>query len=210
VRVRDPDVITDTLSLLDWKRRVFELYQQVRAAPDPAEAWLEWRRVRDDLFATHPQTPLPAERLVVFRGLAYYPYDPAMRVEARLRPAEQEIVRLPTAGIEEIAFRRFGTATFELDGAGRHLDVYWLDGYGGGVFVPLADATNGEETYGGGRYILDTVKGSDLGANGNALLLDFNFAYNPSCSYNDRWVCPLAPPGNRLALAIRAGERSDG
>ena len=203
------DVITDTLSLLDWKRRVFELYQRVRAAPDPVEAWSLWRRERDDLFGNHPQTPLPPERLAVFRGLAYYPYDPAMRVAARLEPAAEDVVRLPTAGTEEITFRRIGTAVFDLAGGEQRLDVFWLEGYGGGLFLPLADATNGEETYGGGRYILDTVKGSDLGSSGAGLQLDFNFAYNPSCSYDDRWVCPLAPPGNRLTLAIRAGERFD-
>ena len=63
------------------------------------------------------------------------------------------------------------------------------------------------ETYGAGRYLLDTVKGSDLGSERGRLILDFNFAYNPSCSYDPRWVCPLAPPGNRLPIAIRGGER---
>jgi uncharacterized protein (DUF1684 family) len=209
VQVPSSDLVADTLSLLDWKRRVFELYQRVRGASDPVEAWSWWRQERDDLFGTHPQTPLPRERLATFRGLAYYDYDPAMRVPARLEPAAEDVVRLPTAGVEEITFRRIGTAVFELAGAEQGLDAYWLEGYGGGLFLPVADATCGEETYGGGRYILDTVKGSDLGTNGDGIRLDFNFAYNPSCSYDDRWVCPLAPPGNRLPLAIRAGERFD-
>ena len=82
-----------------------------------------------------------------------------------------------------------------------------LDGYGGGVFLSFADATSGTETYGACRYLLDTVKGSDLGEHGGRLVLDFNFAYNPSCAYDPRWVCPLAPPGNRLAIPVRAGER---
>ena len=74
-------------------------------------------------------------------------------------------------------------------------------------FVPFRDGTSGAETYGGGRYVLDTVKGSDLGLEAGRLVLDFNFAYNPSCSYDPRWVCPLSPPANRLSLTIRAGER---
>ena len=73
--------------------------------------------------------------------------------------------------------------------------------------MPFADATSGDETYGAGRYVLDTIKGADLGVDGDRLVLDFNFAYNPSCSYDPRWVCPLAPPANRLAVAVRAGER---
>jgi uncharacterized protein len=75
------------------------------------------------------------------------------------------------------------------------------------VFVPFADATAGDETYGAGRYLLDTVKGADLGTDGGRLVLDFNLAYNPSCSYDPRWSCPLAPPPNRLAVAVRMGER---
>ncbi len=87
------------------------------------------------------------------------------------------------------------------------MDLYWLEGYAGGLFVPFADATSGATTYGAGRYLLDTVKGADLGTRDGRLVLDFNFAYNPSCSYDPRWSCPLAPPGNRLTVAITAGER---
>ena len=86
-----------------------------------------------------------------------------------------------------------------LDGQELSLDLHWLEGYGGGIFVAFADATSGSETYGGGRYVLDSVKGADLGQDGERLVLDFNFAYNPSCAYDPRWICPLAPASNRLA-----------
>ena len=69
-----------------------------------------------------------------------------------------------------------------------------------------ADASSGDETYGAGRYLLDTVKGADLGQRDRCLVMDFNFAYHPSCHYDPQWVCPLAPPANRLAVAIDAGE----
>ena len=98
-------------------------------------------------------------------------------------------------------------ASFELAGWPVALEAYWLEGYGGGVFVPFRDDTCGQETYGGGRYVLDTVKGADLGTDGDRLILDFNFAYNPSCAYDAGWVCPLAPPANFLPLAVTAGER---
>ena len=67
-------------------------------------------------------------------------------------------------------------------------------------------------TYGGGRYLIDTVKGADLGfdrEHGTAVL-DFNFAFNPSCSYDARWACPLAPAANRLAVPVTAGEQQPG
>jgi uncharacterized protein (DUF1684 family) len=98
-------------------------------------------------------------------------------------------------------------ARFEFDGVERELELYWLDGYGGGLFLPFRDGTSGSETYGAGRYLLDTVKGADLGTDGDRLVLDFNFAYNPSCAYDPKWVCPLAPYPNRLVTPIRAGER---
>ncbi|HVM10097.1 MAG TPA: DUF1684 domain-containing protein [Acidimicrobiales bacterium] len=83
-----------------------------------------------------------------------------------------------------------------------------LEGYGGGLFLPFRDATAGDTTYGGGRYLLDTVKGADLGSTGSGdLVLDFNFAYHPSCAHDPRWSCPLAPPGSRLDVRMEAGER---
>ncbi len=105
-------------------------------------------------------------------------------------------------------FTRFATAGFELLGRELELDCYWLEGYAGGLFLPFGDATNGATTYAAGRYLLDTVKGADLGSGEGTLVLDFNFAYNPSCAYNERWVCPLAPNENRLPVAIQAGERA--
>ena len=197
----------DELDLLDWKRRVFDLYAEIRAANDPEAAWRLWRDTRDELFRAHPQTPLPVEERADFAGLAYFDYDPALRVLARAEPAERVQREIATSGEEPYAFTRFATARFDLDGE-RALDLYWLDGYGGGVFLSFADETSGRETYGACRYLLDTVKGADLGEEDGRLVLDFNFSYNPSCAYDPRWVCPLAPPGNRLAVAIRAGERT--
>jgi hypothetical protein len=69
-----------------------------------------------------------------------------------------------------------------------------------GVFLPSLDETNRSETYGGGRYLLDTIKGADLGREGERLVIDFNYAYNPSCAYNSRWQCPLAPQENWLPV----------
>jgi hypothetical protein len=196
------------LELLDWKRCVFELYAGVRAASDHEAAWERWRAVRDDLFRTHPQSPLGAETRNGFAGARYFPYEPALRVLADVEPAEEELRDIAGSAGSSMRFRRFGRARFELGGAAQALELYWLDAYGGGVFLPFGDETSGGETYGGGRYLLDTVKGSDLGGSDDRLVLDFNFAYNPSCAYDPRWACPLTPPANRLTIAVRAGEQT--
>ena len=197
----------DPLTLQDWRRRVFELYAALRAAPDPALGWQRWRTERDALFAHHPATPLPADARDAFDGLPVYAYDPAARVLADAEPAAERTITLAGSAGATFGARRFATARLSLGGADLGLDLYWLEGYAGGLFVPFADATSGATTYGAGRYLLDTVKGADLGTRDGRLVLDFNFAYNPSCSYDPRWSCPLAPPGNRLTVAITAGER---
>jgi uncharacterized protein (DUF1684 family) len=196
----------DTLALLDWKRQVFALYADVRALT-PEAGWELWRETRDELFRAHPQSPLPPDARAAFGGLEYWPYDPAARVLAELEDVEAPPRPVAASGGEQITFRPFALAHFELRGEPLSLEVYWLTAYGGGVFLPFRDATSGQESYGGGRYVLDTVKGADLGDVGGQLVLDFNFAYNPSCSYDPGWVCPLAPPANRLAVVVEAGER---
>jgi uncharacterized protein len=195
------------LDLLDWKRRIFSLYAAARAEPDAARAAACWRAGRDDLFARHPQSPLPPERRDGYGGLDYFPVDRAARVTTEVVAAEQRRHELEASAGEPMAFVRFGVARFELAGTACELELYWLDAYGGGLFLPFADATSGRETYGAGRYLLDTVKGADLGTDNGRLVLDFNLAYNPSCSYDPRWACPLSPPANRLPIAVRAGER---
>jgi uncharacterized protein (DUF1684 family) len=195
--------VADTLALLDWKRRVSALYAEIRAADDPEAAWNLWRDTRAELFRTHPQSPRPG-----FDGLAYYDYDPAARVLAELVDLDEPPQPIETSGPEPMLFRPFARAHFKLRGEPLTLELDWLESYGGGVFLCFRDATSGTETYGGGRYLLDTVKGADLGDNDGRLVLDFNFSYNPSCSYDPSWVCPLAPPPNRLAVAVVAGEKS--
>ena len=189
------------LELLDWKRRIFELYAEVRSDTEPERAWQHWREVRAELFRSHPQTPAAGAQP------SYFEYDPALRVHGAVEPAERERREIATSGEHPYVFTRFARTQFELANTAQALDLYWLEGYGGGIFLSFADATSGTETYGACRYLLDTVKGADLGERNGRLVLDFNFAYNPSCAYDPRWVCPLAPPGNRLAVPVTAGER---
>jgi uncharacterized protein (DUF1684 family) len=198
----------DFIALADWRRRIAELYAEVRADPDPAAARVRWTGVRDHLFRSHPQSPVPGDRRSDFPGIPYYPYDPSYRCLGTVRRERGETFEVPTSDDGTMTFTRFGRVTFSLRDAEQSLDLYWLEGYGGGIFLPFRDATSGRATYGAGRYLWDSIKGADLGMEGEWMVLDFNFAYNPSCSYDARWVCPLAPPPNRLDIAIEAGERT--
>ena len=194
------------LSLADWRRRVSDLYRRVRESPASEAAWAVWREGRDELFRTHPSSPIRRASRAAYVQTPFFAYDPGARVNAVLTDADP--LRLDIAGSHgTFGATRFAVAGFPLLGARCSLDVYWLDGYGGGLFLPFRDATSGATSSGAGRYLLDTVKGADLGEEPEGLVLDFNFAYHPSCAYDPRWACPLAPPGNRLELAVEAGER---
>jgi uncharacterized protein (DUF1684 family) len=200
----------EAIELLDWKRSIFALYDEVRNESDASRAWSRWRERRDGLFRTHPQSAIPESQRSTFKGLRYFDYEPVYRVVAELQDVPAEHYDVPTSGEGTMSFSRIAEARFVLDGSSMSLEVYWLDAYGGGLFLPFRDATSGRATYGAGRYLLDTVKGADLGTMDDGVILDFNFAYNPSCSYDPRWVCPLAPPANRLDIEIEAGEKHAG
>jgi uncharacterized protein len=197
-----------SLSLLDWRRSIAALYADVRAtsAHDPEAALARFRAGRDRLFREHPDSPLPPEGRATFTGLQCWPYDPALRFEAVVEPMPAELRSATSLTGEEFRLERIGRVRLPVG----DLEVYWIAVYGGGVFLPFRDATAGRETYAAGRYLLDTIKGADLGGSGDRLILDFNYAYHPSCAYDPRWSCPLAPPANRLELPIRAGERLPG
>jgi hypothetical protein len=205
-----PDRAVTALAIADWRRRTAALYAELRTATDLPAAHDHWRRTRDELFAHHPASPLqPADR-DAFTGLRVKPYDPAWRFECVIQDAAAQRLDIGTETDSDgvVSFDRVGLV--DVAGVGS-LDVWRLTSYGGGIFVPVRDALSrvAGGTYGGGRYLLDTVKGADLGG-GRApwsLVLDFNFAYNPSCAYDPAWACPLAPPGNVVEVEIAVGER---
>ncbi len=197
-----------TLELLDWRRRVAELFAELRRRPANGATLAWFRAEKDSLFKHHPQSPIPADERATFQGLPYWPFDPHARVVATLS-SHAEDAGAPEQ-CSEIAFTRIGTLSFELYGTHYQLAALWIAGYAGGLFVPFKDATSGQQTYGGGRYLLDTIKSADLGSDAasGSVVLDFNYAYHPSCAYDPIWVCPLAPPDSRLPIPIHAGERS--
>jgi uncharacterized protein (DUF1684 family) len=222
---------SERLQLADWRRCVAELYAEVRrtAASDPAAAHERWRTGREALYRGHPASPVPEERRAEFRAI-HFPYDPGLRfelplaVDPALAPDSAQAVatgapfglKLPISTGQPLAFERVGWLDVPFEAGERRLALFWLPEYSGGLFLPFRDGTNGRETYGGGRYLLDTAKGADLGAAAgqgrdgrdvDRIVIDFNFSYQPSCAFDPRWSCPLSPVDNRLELEIRAGER---
>ncbi|WP_031273177.1 DUF1684 domain-containing protein [Curtobacterium sp. B8] len=186
----------------------FDLYRRVRATPDPETAHAMWRETRDAMYADHPASPLLPEDAADFESLPVPTYDPDWRFRARIEPTEPQAMDVETGTDGIVHFDRLGVV--RIPGVGS-LDVWSHGGYAGGIFVPVKDASAGKArgTYGGGRYLLDTIKGADLGGDGDELVLDFNFAYNPSCAYDPAWACPLAPPGNTVSVPIPVGEQYD-
>lgn len=191
-------VVGSHLDLVDYRRHVAEFYTSWRAAGPGREGWLAWRQERDRLLAAHPQSAIVQSGIRDFTGMPFFDHDPTWRLDGRWEP-------LPPQSWGD--FSLIGRLLFRHDETDLALDAYWLDAYGGGLFVPFGDETNGDSTYAGGRYLLDTAKGADLGVHGESVVLDFNGAYHPSCVFDDRWECPLTPPANRLPVRVEAGER---
>ncbi len=221
---------TTYLELADWRRRMAQLYVEARTLQDiysPAAAHDQWRAVREQLYREHPRSPIPPARRANFAA-RHFAYDPALRFQVtvipdtpaadptkrpdaddRGEPPARGTEAVPTSGGGTIGVRRVGWLDVSFPAGERRLGLYWLEGYAGGLYLPFRDRTNGAETYGGGRYLLDAAKSADLGGDPAAgtLTLDFNFAYHPSCAFDPRWVCPLVPPENALDIRVEAGER---
>ena len=216
--------LAETLQLADWRRRIADLYAEVRvlSATDVPAALELWRTTRERLFRDHPQSPVPLDKRPTFRA-RHFPADPTLRFEVGVAPDDAPrlpptsaaggfaglAMELPVSAGGTMSFSRIGHVEVPFAAGPRRLGVYWMAGYAGGIFLPFRDATSGNETYAAGRYLLDTAKSADLGgdAGRGTLILDFNFAFQPSCAFDPKWACPLAPPENRLDIPIRAGER---
>lgn len=197
----------EALDLADYRRRVAELYAELRGRGIDERSWRRWRLARTELLTTHPQSPLDGQRRAGPDSLPFYPYDPSWQLAGTVEPLDEKRSTSPVAEGSS-TFTPLGTVSFDRAGVEHRLTLFWLQSYGGGLFLPFGDATNGTSTYGGGRYLLDGAKSADLGRLGpGQLLLDFNLAYHPSCAWDPRWPCPLPPPSNRLTVPVEAGER---
>lgn len=157
-------------------------------------------------FADSATSPLTEEARRHFTGLEVFPYDSAYCVRASFtRVSDAEPFAMATTRTRTPTYKVHGLLRFTLNGTERTLEVYESvpphPGHEDHLFVPFTDLTNGDETYGVGRY-LDLVAPV-----GPEVTLDFNRAYNPYCAYNDKYSCPIPPKANHLITPVRAGVR---
>ena len=160
----------------------------------------EQRDMKDQFMASDPQSPLTPEQKENFQKLNYFDEDPNLRLEIAVEPFEEQVqLQMQTSTGDVQTYTRYGRFSFDADGEQAELTIY---ASAHGFFLPFVDSQAGVETYGAGRY-LDPPKLP----NGN-FLIDFNDAYNPYCAYNELWSCPIPPSENKLAVAIKAGEKN--
>jgi len=156
------------------------------------------RRQKDEYFGRDPGSPLTGPQRSDFRGLRYFPEDPALRLEVDLEPPDDPSpldVQTSTGDVQ--TYVRVGRFGFAVNGHAAALTIF--EGQHG-LFLPFVDALAGTDTYPGGRYLEPERLAS------GRYVVDFNLAYNPYCAYNENWSCPLTPFENRLGVPIRAGE----
>ncbi len=160
-------------------------------------------------FYTNPSTtPLNEEEIAIFKGITFFPIDEKYNIKADFTPINDgNIIPFPTSAGKVKYYKEYGIANFDLDGKNFALKIYQanpiLDQYPTHLFLPFTDETNGDTTYGGGRYIdLDTEK--SFTENGK-IIINFNEAYNPYCAYSKRYNCPIPPSYNSLDTEIKAG-----
>jgi len=185
---------------------VADMYSAVRTTlpVDPPAAHALWRKETRHALRSHPQSALPPDKRGAFPGLRYYDYDPRFAFAVEVEPLPEERYDIGTSTGSAIPFVRFGKVTFDLG----MLEIYWLDAYKRRRLPAVPRRDRRQDHIRRRRYLLDTAKSADLGSRGTALVLDFNFAYHPSCFYDPKWVCPLAGPFSRIGAPIEAGERT--
>lgn len=160
-------------------------------------------------FADSVSSPLTEEGLVQFQGLDFFPPDPDYFIKARFVPnPDPEAFEMETTTERRPVYVKYGEAHFQLKGEDIILEIYQSDKakqmeeFKEYLFLPFKDLTNGEETYGGGRYIDLKIP------QGDEIMIDFNKAYNPYCAYNHRYSCPVPPKANHLNIRIPAGVKA--
>jgi uncharacterized protein (DUF1684 family) len=167
---------------------------------DSSDTLDAFRAAKDQFFKTNSQSPLTREQKKSFKGLNYFPENPALRFDAVVEVfSDPQEIEMQTSSGDVRVYQRYGQFHFEVEGQDAVLTIYADEG---GFFLPFVDSLAGKETYGAGRYL------EPQALSANQFQIDFNLAYNPYCAYNDQWSCPLTPFENRIKAPIRAGEKN--
>lgn len=201
-------LVAGALALIGLLLYNFSDTQAPAATPETAAAYVsqvrQARAQKDAAFRTAASSPIPAAQRAAFGGLRYFKPNAAYRVVARLvRAAAPAPLPLALTGGSADAYVRWGTAEFELGGRAQKLTLLQKQGETKELFVPFTDPTNGEQTYGGGRFLDLPVPAPEA----SEITLDFNAAYSPFCAYDHGYSCPRPPADNRLTVPVPAGEQ---
>ena len=195
-------------ALIEWRESIAAIYSDVRAThdADPRATWLRFRERRDRLYKRHPCSALTDAEKQSFTGFAYHEYDPNSCIVGEIDYSVAEYSQDIEVSEGTLQCRRIGVARFSHARQTASLDLFWLDIYGGGLWLPVGDQTNGRTTYSGGRYLFDTAKGANLGLHpeGRRILLDFNFLYPPSCAQRLLGM-PAVPAGQQATIQVGSG-----
>lgn len=168
-----------------------------------------WQRKMNADFKDASKSPLKSKDLKQFKALDFFPFDSSYIVKARLeKTPDSKWFNMKTTTGEVTVERIYGIVYFELNGQSLKLNVYRsqesmqmgrINDY---LFLPFLDDTNGDESYGGGRYIDLRIPEGDI------IEINFNRAYNPYCAYNEKYSCPIVPRENYLITKIEAGVKA--
>ena len=182
---------------------------EVEKIDDRIRATLEISHFQKELIDewNHPDTtPLKEDEIGHFQGIAFFPIDLNYRVHADFTAIENGITHpFPTSAHKIKYYKEYGKINFTIHSKLFELTIYQSDppieGYETSLFLPFMDETNGETTYGGGRYL--DLEISDIV--NQKVWVDFNQAYNPYCAYSAYYNCPIPPATNYLETEIKAG-----
>ena len=169
------------------------------------------REKQEATFRDPKETPLLPKDRKRFKGLNYFPIDLKYRVRAKFVRSENPVFfKMKTTTSRLPDYVKYGEVHFTLDGRPYKLEVYQSPdiiqraGYEDYLFIPFTDLTNGDVTYDVGRYLEFRIPETEM------VIVDFNKAYNPYCSYSPNYSCPIPPEANHLDVAILAGEKKFG
>lgn len=165
---------------------------------------LEFRKQKDEAWKNNPESPLTEDQKKLFKGLNYFPPNPDLYFELELDkniPGVGEKVVIRTTGGDEQIYLKAGKVKFRVEDQDIEALVFEdPEQEQFQYYLLFRDKTTGRQTYENGRMLQIPKKG-------NKLIIDFNYAYNPYSSYNDRWDCPITPQQNILPVSIEAGEK---
>lgn len=175
----------------------------------PITGETEFQREINAEYKDATTSPLKEKDRKKFMGLEFFKFDSIYVVTARFeRTPNEEVFKMKTTTSRLPEYVKYGVAYFELNGKKEQLNIYQnqelikKEGYEDYLFIPFLDNTNGDESYGGGRYMDFRIPESDT------VVIDFNTAYNPYCVYNEKYSCPIVPRENYLDADIRAGVKA--